>query len=790
MEACPAQAMTSSISRSSPDRGNCHSHSSGLDEYLRRILAIDERLAPVSRDVARDLDSLGQLVFSCGDWAGAEEYYRRALEVWQRVDPGSINVSVSFVQLAAVAHVRGDRTRADAYHERARAIHPAQVPGSIDDLLQSGDGGREWPSAEEVEGKLGPGFFYLAGTLVTLGDIANAHGQSARAEEYYQRALEIEQKLGLSDTATRALVGLGKVVEKRGEVDHAEECYRRALAIEEKVAPGGISVPSILKRLADFLIKQGRTDEGVKYLAQRVDWVEESTAHLGGTESIRSGFRASRADYFLDLEDALVAQKQPQQAYEVSERFRARSLLQMLAERDLVFSTDVPADLQLTRKRNAAEYNGVQGEIAKIGATRDQKKIDELSRRLRELSAEREQIAERIKKTSPHFASLQYAQPLDLAATRQALDPGTALLSYSVGEEHTVLFVAQPAGSERGFSVFTLPVKEKELVAKVREFRRLIEQHKQGTDHGLVAPSQQLYDLLLKPAESLIAASSRLLIVPDGPLQLLPFAALRRSATEYLVDWKPVHTVVSATVYAELKKMRHSVDNKAVELAAFGDPHMPALGKDGIERSRNTELRFASERGFTFARLPFSRQEVEGIEALYPKRNLIYLGSEATEEHAKALGTNVRYIHFATHGLLDERFPLNSALVLTIPKKVEEGKENGLLQAWEIFEQMRLDADLVTLSACNTGLGQELSGEGLIGLTRAFQYAGAHSVLASLWNVDDFRTMQLMERFYTELKHGKSKDEALRAAQLELLHSPGGSPPYYWAGFSLIGDWR
>jgi hypothetical protein len=92
------------------------------------------------------------------------------------------------------------------------------VPGSIDDLLQSGDGGREWPSAEEVEGKLGPGFFYLAGTLVTLGDIANAHGQSARAEEYYQRALEIEQKLGLSDTATRALVGLGKVVEKRGEV--------------------------------------------------------------------------------------------------------------------------------------------------------------------------------------------------------------------------------------------------------------------------------------------------------------------------------------------------------------------------------------------------------------------------------------------------------------------------------------------------------------------------------------------------------------------------------------------
>jgi CHAT domain-containing protein len=104
----------------------------------------------------------------------------------------------------------------------------------------------------------------------------------------------------------------------------------------------------------------------------------------------------------------------------------------------------------------------------------------------------------------------------------------------------------------------------------------------------------------------------------------------------------------------------------------------------------------------------------------------------------------VRYIHFAVHGLLDDQFPLNSALVLTVPEKTIEGQDNGLLQAWEIFEQVRIDADLVTLSACNTGIGQELNGEGLIGLTRAFQYAGAHSILASLWAVDDMRTMQLM----------------------------------------------
>jgi CHAT domain-containing protein len=115
---------------------------------------------------------------------------------------------------------------------------------------------------------------------------------------------------------------------------------------------------------------------------------------------------------------------------------------------------------------------------------------------------------------------------------------------------------------------------------------------------------------------------------------------------------------------------------------------------------------------------------------------------------------------------------LNSALALTIPKKVVEGKYNGLLQAWEIFKQVRIDADLVTLSACNTALGQELSGEGLIGLTRAFQYAGARSILASLWSVDDWQTARLMKTFYTHLRSAESKDEALRAAQIVARHRP------------------
>jgi CHAT domain-containing protein len=351
--------------------------------------------------------------------------------------------------------------------------------------------------------------------------------------------------------------------------------------------------------------------------------------------------------------------------------------------------------------------------------------------------------------------------------------------------------VVLPKGQEPGLSVLTLPVLEKTLRKQVEHLRSLIQEKQGAKDSNFAAQSRELYDILLKPAEAIVGGSARLLVVPDGPLQVLPFATLLRAPDQYIAEWKPVHTVVSATVYAELKKTRKTPKGThAIDLVAFGDPVYPSAGKEGSERIANPDIRFAEERGFTLSRLPFSRKEVEGIGSFFAGHNQAYLGAEATEEHAKALAKGVRYIHFATHGLLDERFPLNSSVVLTIPDKVSEGRDNGLLQAWEIFEQMRLDADLVTLSACNTGMGQELGGEGLVGLTRAFQYAGARSIVASLWNVNDLWTMVLMKDFYGRLKAGSSKDVALQAAQVHLIHSRTASSPYYWAAFSLIGDWQ
>jgi CHAT domain-containing protein len=186
------------------------------------------------------------------------------------------------------------------------------------------------------------------------------------------------------------------------------------------------------------------------------------------------------------------------------------------------------------------------------------------------------------------------------------------------------------------------------------------------------------------------------------------------------------------------------------------------------------------------APLPASRLEVEAVAAAYRGAAVTYVGERATEDRAKALGPGPRFIHFASHGLLDERFPLDSALVLT-PARQGNGAGNGLLQAWEVFERMRIDAELVTLSACESGLGREMRGEGLIGLSRAFQYAGASSVLASLWAVSDRSTAEWMRHFYAALARGNARDEAVQAAQAEMRRRPASAHPFHWAAFQLSG---
>ena len=790
------------------------------EEYLHRVVAVREAAAPASLEVAEGLEALAGVAIARGELASAEDNYERALAIRERLAPGSLKVAESFNNLGIMAAGRHDLAGADERVQRALVIEERIAPGSFRAAgslallgsfamqrgdLQAAEGyGREALSIYEAAA---PGSSYVALSLVGLGALAYLGGHHHMAEDLMRQALEVQQKRAPESLDVASVLSmLGGLASRRDDWVASESYLRQALAIVQALAPGSSTHSNVLHGLGLAYRRGDKLELAAEYLCRAVDALEQQSAKLGGSDEVKAAFGAKHSDYYRLCLEAKLAIGQPGAALQILERSRARTLLAMLAERDLLFHLDVPADIMRERQLADTDYDRVQAAIAQLNPQRDAAKLKEHLGRLRELRQKQEEIVSKIRRLSPHFASLRYPQPLDLTGVRDTLDVGTVLLSYSVGEQRTILFVIEALKTTppelSGLSVLVLPIGEKDLRERVEAFRNLIGRSGSHDNKSQTALASGLYDVLIRPAEPMITSSQRVLISPDGPLHLLPFAALIRnepSAWHYFVEWKPIHTVVSATVYAEIRSARRTPDTKprSLVLEAFGDPLYPRLVGQGAAIVENPEVRSLAKRGLALDPLPAARQEVEGIAAMFGDRAVSYLGADATEERVKAIGRDVRYIHFACHGLLDEGVPLNSALALTIPEKPGANQDNGLLQAWEIFEQLRINADLVTLSACETGLGTEMGGEGLIGLTRAFQYAGARSVLASLWSVADESTAELMNRFYGYLKAGKTKDEALRAAQMDLIRGSAGnrrsldlSQPFHWAAFELTGDFQ
>jgi CHAT domain-containing protein len=385
---------------------------------------------------------------------------------------------------------------------------------------------------------------------------------------------------------------------------------------------------------------------------------------------------------------------------------------------------------------------------------------------------------------------LRDPEPLDLDGVRRLLPAGTLLLVYSLGAAASRVYALGPGGNDE-LLVATIPASEADLGEQVARFRELVARRRSPRLQGGVnALSDRLGRLLLGPVRARLERAGRVLVVPDGALHLLPFAALAdpgRQAGRFLVESVPVSRVSSLTLFASLTRSAGEPPAASGGVVGFGDPlyRPPRAGQAAPPSGVRALLR-----GGGLTPLPWTRGEIQSLEAIAPGTARLYLGSDATEERARALSRDSRFVHFACHGVLDEAFPLESGLALSPPDPPTEAGANGLLQAWEVLEGLRLDAELVTLSACQTGLGGELAGEGLLGLAWAFQYAGARSVVASLWEVSDRSTAELMRGFYRRLGEGLPKAEALRRAQVQLLRRPATSPPWFWAAFTVIGDGR
>jgi CHAT domain-containing protein len=391
-----------------------------------------------------------------------------------------------------------------------------------------------------------------------------------------------------------------------------------------------------------------------------------------------------------------------------------------------------------------------------------------------------------IRERNPGYASLIEPRPLGTAEIQALLDPDTLLLSYTLGKERSYLWVVTPGA----VASFELPGR-----AEIEPLARRLHQELSAFDvearRREVLDAAALGRLLLGPVADRLGRQ-RLVVVADGALQYVPFAVLipPGGAADPLLVRHEIVALPSASALAVQRSVLARRPRAPKRLAVLADPIFDARDPR-VKLAPAVRRAAAAERGSSFERLPASRQEAEAIAALAsPGDSLVALDFAASRELVlSGRLAGFRTVHFATHGVIDAEHPALSGLVLSRVGP-DGGPREGFLHLRDIYG-LRLDADLVVLSGCRTALGKETRGEGMIGLTRGFLYAGARRVVASLWPVEDQATAALMRRLYGAMwTAGLPPAAALREAQLEIRRQRRWRDPYYWAGFVLEGDWR
>ncbi len=763
-------------------------------ELIEKSLSEFQRLDPGGSDEARAWMNLGYVSGTEGDYQRAEGEHAKALALAQKRQPESGDVARAYINLGAMASVRGDNRSATDFHRRAYEILSRRQPGSLDlaaVILNLGSAAsrredraeahRRYQEALAIYTRRAPASPGRAGCLLNLSLEERLAGNAEAAVENALFALKLYgfdppsaggPPVEYSMRAAHALDHLGAAHRVGNRLAEARDCHLRALATYQRVAPGSI-------REAYTRYYLGKTAEAAGRLADAEQHFTLAAAiHDRQRESIQSvEARAAllnlRENPFPALVRTQLAQRKLSAALVTLERTRARSLIELVAARSLSFDSQIPEALRQEQRTLDEERSRAYADLARVatagrGASGNPPPAapdssEALRRKLLDLQRRQDELTHRISAAAPRAAELRRPSRLDYAGCVKALPAETLLLDYLVDEDTVFLFAMRRKGASAELTAHRLPFGRVRLEERVQEFRRAI------TERGAVlARGRSLYRDLVQPAEPFLRNAKRLLICPDGALHLLPFAALalprgplEKGETRYLGTERPLQVVLSLSLLSHTAKAPRASGN--LSLLAMGDPTYatapPAL-----------------------APLPGTRREVQSLGRLFGIGAQVRLGDDATPAAFLKEAQRARLIHLACHGLLDTRDPLGSGLALT-----PGGGGDGVLRAWEIVQKAKLNADLVVLSACETGVGETTRGEGVVGLARALQYAGARSVVMSLWSVSDESTAAFMEAFYRALKAGVSKDEALRQAMTRVRREPRWRDPFFWAPFVLTG---
>ena len=723
---------------------------------------------------------LGNIHYHQGNFTQAMEYYQRSARGYEELG-SKVNIAYPLLSIGNAYFAQGDYPQALEYLQRSLKIY------------------------EQIFDKAG-----TAHLLNKTGDVYAVQGDYTRAVEHYQRSLKLNEELGNRAQIGYSLNGIGNVRYLQGNYAEAAELSTRAAELSK-----GSYTPEILWRA---LTSQGRarralneTDKARQAFSEAILVIEKLREQVSGSEEDKQRFLEGRIAPYNAMVDLLVAQNNLTEAFTYAERAKGRMLLDVLRNGRV----DISKALSKEEREQELSLNAAivalntQLKRESLLSQPDRTRVASIEEHLKKARFEYDAFQTRTFAAHPELKIQRgETEPLTINEVGELIpDNRTALLEYVVTEEKTYLFVLIKDG-KRGqgdsgnveVKVYPINIKAQVMAKRVLEFRQKLA----ANSLDFKEPAQQLYDLLLRPAQQALEGKTTVCIVPAGPLWELPFQALQSSQTRYFLEDTSIFYVHSLSILREMKRKEallragnpveeRGADGAAIVKVNAGQAQPQTLLAFGNPALSNSLLAQAKSlyRDLPLGPLPEAEREVKSLGEIYgPKTSKVLTGAAAQEATVKAEAGKYKILHFATHGTLDNDNPLYSRLLLASSTDAED----GFLEAREIMK-LNLRADLAVLSACQTARGHVSAGEGLIGMSWALFVAGTPTTVASQWKVDSASTSRLMVEFHRLLSAQEStgetrasKAEALRRAALKLASDAKYKHPFYWAGFVVVGN--
>src|SRR6201988_4374328 len=662
---------------------------------------------------------------------------------------------------------------------------------------------------------------------IALNEIATIyvkHGLYERAAAQYQKVLNFYERIGDLRGQATTLNSYGDFLLQRGQPKEALESYSRALPLSEKVGDEDIRSAAFYN-LARTNLKLGRADAALSIIQQSLRIIEDLRSSVRSPEFRATYFSGAQKHYKLCIDILMQLEKlRPGEgfaatAFQFSEKNRSRVLLDLVTESRASIREGAARDL-LDRERSLRALIQLQAQyrMGLVLSDKNATEVGDAESQLAQLRAEYHAVEAQLRQHNPRLLSLEHSTPLTIEQVQSVLRDGDSmLLEYSLGEEHSYVW----AVTSSSFQTFELPARKiiednarefyQSLTVRQGAFDNAYQVNLEAADDLVLEKRTRLGEILLGPLAGQLG-NRRLLVVSEGALQYVPFDALVLpnmpgvNARTALLETNEVVVLPSVSTLIAMRPARNRSTSTSKLVAVIADPvfsvsddrvrpgpNGPAVAQAATDNRHDQS--FPKTPGIlmrdgTLQRLAHASDEADAILGIAPwGSTMVAKGFDASRETAVSsdLG-RYQIVHFATHGFFNSEHPELSGIVLTMVDR-NGVSTNGLMPLHDIYN-LELSSELTVLSACQTALGKEIKGEGIVGLTHGFMAAGSKSVVASLWKVDDRATAALMADFYEAmLDQGQPPAAALRSAKLKLMQDKRWSAPYYWAGFELQGEY-